>query len=120
MWVADLTKCTLGAGPPPTRLILNVTRDGSRLTVIEVSTNEVGAYVAERQYVFKGAVRHIERDVGTAETAGHETLLRWSGLLDRWSISEGGYELVVSRRIGDTPAALQQRLILRRSSGNVE
>ena len=48
LWVADLTKCDRGTGPQPTRLILNVTRDGTRLKVIEVTSDEVGSYVVFR------------------------------------------------------------------------
>jgi hypothetical protein len=40
MWVTDLTKSDLGAGARPTQLILNVTREGNRLKVIEVASDE--------------------------------------------------------------------------------
>lgn len=120
MWVTDLTKSDLGAGARPTQLILNVTREGNRLKVIEVASDEVGAFVAERRYVFKGATPRVEKDVGTAETTGRVTVLRCSGRLERWSISENGFELIVNRWIGDLPTASHHRLILRRSSGNLE
>ena len=117
---ADLTKCDRGTGPQPTRLILNVTRDGNRLKVIEVTRDEVGSYVAERLYKLEGALRRGEKDIGTAETAYRVTVLRWSGRLERWSISESGDELIVNRSTNHSPTAPRQRLILRRSSGNVE
>jgi hypothetical protein len=120
MWVADLSKCDRGPGTQPTRLILNVTRDGNRLKVIEVTSDEVGSSVAERLYIFEGALRRGEKGVGTVATAHRVTVLRWSGRFERWSISESGDELIVNRSAEHSPTAPRRRLILRRSSGNVE
>jgi hypothetical protein len=83
LWVADLSKCDRGTGTQPTRLILNVTRDGNRLKVIEVTSDEVGSSVAERLYIFEGALRRGEKGMGTVETAHRVIVLRWSGRLER-------------------------------------
>src|SRR5450755_2224693 len=100
----------------PNRLILDVARDRNGVKVIEVVSSEVGAYVAERQYVFKGRMRSAEGKTGTARTEGRKTVLHGQTQVEQWIISVDGSELIVNRWSGGTSTTLQQRLLFRRSS----
>ena len=120
VWVADLAKSKFETSPHPNRVILSVIRDEDRLKVVEVASGEIGAYIAERQYFFKGSPKGVGRDAGKAKTDGRETILRCSDQLERWSISEDGSELIVNRWIGDTHKAPQRVLTFRRAGRTVE
>jgi hypothetical protein len=100
-------------------VILNVTQDAQRLKVIEVTSDEAGASIAERYYSFRGPVPP-GRDQGTIKTAGRRTVLRSAGQLERWSISEDGSELIVNRWIDIQAKGPQRVLVFRRSDRVVE
>ena len=69
VWVAVLAGSDFGVSHSPNRVILNVTRDGTRLNVIEVASGEVGAYVAERQYFFRKTLQPVGKK-GSAQEFG--------------------------------------------------
>lgn len=117
IWVAELARSDIGTSPCPNRLILNVTQNGDGLKVIEVSTGQSGAYVAERQYRLQGAVRRARLQVGIARIAGRTAVLRFTDQLERWRISDDGSELFVKRRIGISRKATNAILVFRRSNG---
>jgi hypothetical protein len=120
IWVSGLANCDPDTSTSCNRVILNVTRDGNRLKVIEVASGEVGTSVAERQYVFKRPLRHVGQGVGTAKAAGRRIVLRSSEQLERWSISADGSELIVNRSIGIDPKGPQRVLFFRRSERTAE
>jgi hypothetical protein len=84
IWIADIARCNFGTSPRPNWLTLNVTRNGDRLSVIEVARDNGEIHLAERQYVLKSGVRPIGAEVGSAKIAGRMTVLQFSGQLDRW------------------------------------
>ncbi|HEV3196267.1 MAG TPA: hypothetical protein VGZ73_00125, partial [Bryobacteraceae bacterium] len=116
VWVAGLAKCDVDS-PSCNRVILNVTKEGNRLKVIEVTSDEAGTSVAERQYVFKGQLRRVGQGAGSAKAAGRRTVLRCSDRFERWSISADRSELMVNRPIGLDPKGPKRVLFFRRSEG---
>src|SRR5579863_4579088 len=119
VWIAGLAKCDIGSASC-NRVILDVTTDGDRLKVIEVTSDGVGESVAQRQYLFKGRFQHVDRGVGIAKVAGRRAVLRSSEHLERWSTSEDGSLLVVNRWSGVDPKGPQQVLFFRRSERTVD
>jgi hypothetical protein len=120
VWASGAATCDIDASPSCNRVILNVTREGNRLKVIEIISGEAGNSIAERQYVFKGALRGVGREVGTAKAAGRITVLRCRDQIERWNISEDGSLLIIDRWLGVSPKGPQQVLIFQRSNNRVE
>jgi hypothetical protein len=120
VWVGGLNTCDVDSSPACNRVILNVTRDGNRLRVIEVARGKVGSSIAERDYFFKGAVRPSGAEMGTATTDGRMTILRSSDHIERWSISADGSVLTVNRWLGVSPKDPQRVLCFRRSKTAAE
>jgi len=100
VWVADIARSDFGSASHPMRLVLNVTRDENRLTVIEVFNGEGGAGLAERQYTLRRGLSPIRSAVGRAKITGRTAVLQLPDRLDQWCISEDGSELTVTRWMG--------------------
>jgi hypothetical protein len=115
-WTADVAHCNFGTALHPTRLTLQVSRNGGRLEVIEVANGEDGTSLSVRQYEAENRSQAFGTEIGTARTIGRIRELRLADQLDEWRISGNGSKLNVSRWIGVPSAANQQILILRRSS----
>jgi hypothetical protein len=61
---------TLAFASTCNRIILNVTREGNRLKVIEIISGEAGSSIAQRQNVFKGILWRVGQGIGTAKSDG--------------------------------------------------
>lgn len=114
VWVTHPAS-NLGVLTAPDRVLLSVTRDGNRLKVIEIVREAIGSRVVERQYLFSLGTGTAESNVGTARTAGRETLLRRSDQIDRWRMSRHGSELIVERWPGTASGGPQKTFTLRRA-----
>jgi len=117
VWVSGAATCDIDASPDCNRVILNVSRNGNSLKVIEITSVEAGKSITEHQYVFKGALR---QGIGTAKTEGRSTVLQYLDQLEQWSISADGSELIVNRWLGVSPKGPQRVLFFRRSNNWVE
>src|SRR5258708_19948285 len=73
VWMADLARSDFATAPSPNRVSMSVTRDGNRLNVVQVVSDKRREYVADRQFLFKGAAHSL--GVGTVKTAGRKAIL---------------------------------------------
>jgi hypothetical protein len=107
VWVLDTTKSDFEEFDAPKQIVLKVEQSQDRLTVVEVSRDQHGKAVLKRDYTLHGREGPL----------GETTVFHNSARHEKWTLVQGGRELVIKRSIGCDGSV---RLVFKRSTRGFE
>ena len=115
VWLSDLRRSNFGGQAQFNRIILSVTRVGSRLSVVEVNSGEAGKSIAHRRYVVGPTSGRSGNEGCDATSSAGELILRDSHRVERWCLSDGDSSLTVTRTVVVAAGPQVQVLVFQRS-----